>query len=197
MTPRRSIVRKTLSTGALATGVSPAGVASAATSSSGSSRSTTEPNGSPGAPANPATITPGPDDTLLTGTDLQKAEAAARAAVPGATLIRAETDSPGPAPYEVHLRKADGSEVTVELNSSFQAIKTITGFGPGPAAFGAGYGPAGSGAGSGGPPGDVRPGGTAAGSLSTFRSQPGEGPPLGSALQRRCPPIVLPMCRAS
>ena len=74
--------------------------------------------------------------------------------------------SPGAAPYEVHLRKSDGIEVTVELNSSFQAIKTITGFGPGPAGSGAGYGPAGSGAGSGGPPGDVRPGGTAAGSLS-------------------------------
>jgi hypothetical protein len=79
---------------------------------------------------------------LLTGTDLQKAEAAAKAAVPGATIIRAETDSSGAAPYEVHLQKTDGSYVTVELNSSFQATKTITGFGPGPA----GSGPAGAGA---------------------------------------------------
>jgi hypothetical protein len=155
MTPRPSIVRKTLATGALVTGVSlgAAGVASAATSSSGSSSSKAQPSGSPGAPANPATMAHGPDETLLTGTDLQKADAAARAAVPGATIIRAETDSSGAAPYEVHLRTADGSVVTVELNSSFQAIKTITGFGPGPAGSGGSPPAPGAGAGSGGPPG--------------------------------------------
>jgi hypothetical protein len=78
-------------------------------------------------------MTHGPGETLLTGTNLQKAEAAARAAVPGSTIIRAETDSSGAAPYEVHLQKSDGSYATVELNSSFQVIKTISGFGPGPA----------------------------------------------------------------
>jgi len=78
-------------------------------------------------------MTHGPDETLLTGTDLQKADAAAKAAVPGATIIRAETDSSGASPYEVHMKKADGSYVTVELNSNFQAIKTISGFGAGPA----------------------------------------------------------------
>jgi hypothetical protein len=139
MTPRLSIVRKTLATGALVAGVSlgAAGIASAATSSSGSSSSATTPNGSSPAPPNPATMTHGPNETLLSGTDLQKAEAAAKAAVPGATVIRAETDSSGAAPYEVHLQKADDSYVTVELNSSFQAIKTITGFGPGPSGSGA------------------------------------------------------------
>jgi hypothetical protein len=145
MTPRLSLVRKTLVTGALVAGASlgAAGIATAATSSgssgsSGSSSATAPPAGAPGnppagAPGNPATVTHGPNETLLTGTNLQKAEAAAKAAVPGATVIRAETDSSGAAPYEVHMQKADGSYVTVELNSSFQAVRTITGFGPGPA----------------------------------------------------------------
>jgi hypothetical protein len=149
MTPRLSIVRKTLVTGALVAGASlgAAGIATAATSStssnsSGSSGTSAPSAGSSGAPpagaaANPATMTHGPDETLLTGTNLQKAEAAAKAAVPGATIIRAETDSSGAAPYEVHMQKSDGSYVTVELNSTFQVIKTVTGFGPGPAGSGA------------------------------------------------------------
>ena len=137
MTPRLSLVRKTLVTGALVAGASlgAAGIATAATSSgsSGSSGSSSASAPPAGAPGNPATVTHGPNETLLTGTNLQKAEAAAKAAVPGATVIRAETDSSGAAPYEVHMQKADGSYVTVELNSSFQAVRTITGFGPGPA----------------------------------------------------------------
>ena len=143
MTPRLSLVRKTLLTGALVAGASlgAAGIATAATSSgsSNSSNSSTSSGSSSasapaaGAPGNPATVTHGPNETLLTGTSLQKAEAAAKAAVPGATVIRAETDSSGAAPYEVHMQKADGSYVTVELNSSFQVVRTITGFGPGPA----------------------------------------------------------------
>jgi hypothetical protein len=147
MTPRLSLVRKTLVTGALVAGASlgAAGIATAATSSGSSSSSGSSGASAPsasapsasappaGAPGNPATVTHGPGETLLTGTNLQKAEAAAKAAVPGATVIRAETDSSGAAPYEVHMQKADGSYVTVELNSSFQAVRTITGFGPGPA----------------------------------------------------------------
>ncbi|HEY5109220.1 MAG TPA: hypothetical protein VII96_06375, partial [Acidimicrobiales bacterium] len=58
---------------------------------------------------------------------------AATAAVPGATVIRAETNSSGDYPYEVHLSKSDGTDVTVELDSSFKVITTITGFGAGPA----------------------------------------------------------------
>jgi hypothetical protein len=75
----------------------------------------------------------GPDETLLTGTDLQTATAAATAAVPGATIIRAETNSSGTSPYEVHMKKSDGTYVTVELNSSFGVITTVSGFGAGPA----------------------------------------------------------------
>jgi hypothetical protein len=101
-------------------------------------------------------MTHGPGETLLTGTDLQQATAAATAAVPGATVIRAETDSSGVAPYEVHMKKADGSYVTVELNSSFQVTTTESGFGPGPA-----------GAQGGAPPNGTAPNGGTSSSSST------------------------------
>ena len=150
MSTKPSKVRRALVTGAVVAGASlgAAGIASAATSaastpsagSSGSTSSgsstTTPPAGAPnGAPAggDPATMTHGPGETLLTGSDLQKAVAAATAAEPGATVIRAETDSSGIAPYEVHMKKSDGSYVTVELNSSFEVTTTESGFGPGPA----------------------------------------------------------------
>ena len=137
MNQRSSIVRKTLVTGALVTGVSigAAGIATAATSSStsGSSGSSNQSRPPAGAPGDPATMSHGPSETLLTGTDLQKAVAAANAAVPNSTVVRAESDSSGVAPFEVHMKKADGSYVTVELSSSFQVVKTVSGFGPGPA----------------------------------------------------------------
>jgi hypothetical protein len=101
---------------------------------------------------NPATMTHGPGETLLTGSALQKADAAAKAAVPGATIIRAETDSSGASPYEVHMKKADGTDVTVELNSNYQAIKVVSGFGAPPKGTTAPNG------GSGGPGGSYGPG---------------------------------------
>ena len=67
-------------------------------------------------------------ETVLSGDDLAKAQAAAEAAVPGATAERAETDAEGAA-YEVHMTKADGSVVTVKLDSSFNVTETIDGMG--------------------------------------------------------------------
>jgi hypothetical protein len=143
MSPKPNRVRAVLVTGALAAGVSlgAAAIASAATTSTTSpasgSASTTAPSGSAssppaGAAVNPATMTHGPGETLLTGTELQQATAAATAAVPGAAVIRAETNSSGASPYEVHMKKSDGSYVTVELDSRFKAIATVSGFGAGP-----------------------------------------------------------------
>ena len=54
----------------------------------------------------------------LAGTDLDQATAAALAAVPGATVDRVETDADG-ASYEAHITKADGTEATVKMDSSF------------------------------------------------------------------------------
>jgi hypothetical protein len=78
-------------------------------------------------------LTHGPDETLLTGTDLSSAVAAAQTAEPGATVIRAETNSSGASTYEVHMTKTDGSVVTVLEDASFTVTGTIDGFGAGPA----------------------------------------------------------------
>jgi hypothetical protein len=145
MVPKSTRLRRALITGAFVagTGLGAAGIASAATSSTtvattGSSSTTLSSGSASSAPpagtaVDPATLAHGPGETLLTGTDLQSATAAATAAVPGATVIRAETDSSGASPYEVHMKKADGTYVTVELDSSFKVITTVSGFGAGPA----------------------------------------------------------------
>ncbi|MCU1370279.1 MAG: hypothetical protein JWO77_1473 [Ilumatobacteraceae bacterium] len=91
--------------------------------------------------AAPATDTPhtanGITETALTGTNKTKAEAAALKAVPGATVVRSETDAEGAA-FEVHLKKADGSAVTVKLDANFAVTATEEGHGPGK---GGGHGP--------------------------------------------------------
>jgi hypothetical protein len=152
MSPKPNRLRRVLIAGGLVAGSSlgAAGIATAATTSStpaaSASSSTaptppssgTPPTGAHGTPpsgsaADPATLTHGPGETLLTGSDLAKATAAATAAVPGATVIRAETNSSGASPYEVHLKKSDGTDVTVELDSSFGVVATVPGFGAGPA----------------------------------------------------------------
>lgn len=163
-------LRRVMVSSALLAGVTlgGAGVASAATGSTStttpsSSSSTGAPTGTPpaGAP-DPATMTHGPGETLLTGTDLSQATAAAEAAEPGATVVRAETDSSGDAKYEVHMKKTDGTYVTVELDSSFKVTGTETGFGAGPAGGKAPMGtpPAGGKAPTGTPPSGAKPSGT-------------------------------------
>jgi len=59
-----------------------------------------------------------PDETPLTGDKAAKVKAAALAKLPGATIVRVETDADGDA-YEAHVTKADGSRATVKFNSSF------------------------------------------------------------------------------
>lgn len=68
------------------------------------------------------------DETALTGDTLAQAQAAALAAVGSdATVVRAETDADGNAAYEVHVKKADGTMVTVYLDESFKVVKTEEG----------------------------------------------------------------------
>ena len=57
-------------------------------------------------------------------------KAAALAAVPGGTIIRVETDSAG-SPYEAHMTKADGTQVTVKVDANFKVTGTEQGFGGG------------------------------------------------------------------
>ena len=64
-------------------------------------------------------------EQLLTGDTAARVEAAAKAAHPGATVVRVETDAEGAA-YEAHIRKADGTSATVKLDASFNVIGTET-----------------------------------------------------------------------
>jgi uncharacterized membrane protein YkoI len=71
------------------------------------------------------------DETVLTDGTAAKVKAAALKKVPGASVIRVETDAEG-SPYEAHLRKSDGSEVTAKVNKQFQVTAVQQGFGGGP-----------------------------------------------------------------
>lgn len=59
----------------------------------------------------------------LTGDTAARVEAAVKAANPGATIVRVETDAEGAA-YEAHIRKADGTSATVKLDASFNITGT-------------------------------------------------------------------------
>jgi uncharacterized membrane protein YkoI len=60
---------------------------------------------------------PGAGETALTGDTATKVRDAALAKVKG-TVLRVETDNGGV--YEAHIRKADGTEVEVKVDKSFQ-----------------------------------------------------------------------------
>ena len=125
-------LRKTLGTAALggALVLGGAGGAYALTGTAGAQDTTT--TTAPAASQQPPDGQRGPHtangitETPLTGTDLEKATAAATSAVPGGTVDRAETDADG-ATYEVHVTKADGSHVTVELDADFNVTGTQAG----------------------------------------------------------------------
>ena len=65
-------------------------------------------------------------EVLLTGDTADKVRAAALAAVPGGTIQRVETDAEG-SPYEAHMTKADGSHVTVKVDSAFNVTSIENG----------------------------------------------------------------------
>jgi hypothetical protein len=80
--------------------------------------------GGPGGPhGGPGNHTP---ETALTGDTADKVKAAAEAKVPGGTVLRTETDSDSSSPYEAHVRKSDGSEVIVLVDSNFEATSVET-----------------------------------------------------------------------
>jgi hypothetical protein len=104
-----------------------ANAASTDSSSSTNSSSSTSPPDQPD-PTKGGHVANGITETVLTGDSATKATAAAQAAVPGATVIRVETDAEG-ATYEVHMKKSDGSSVTVKMDSSFNVTGTESGMG--------------------------------------------------------------------
>ena len=140
-----------LAAGAVAGGVLASNLTASAddsnSSSSSAPSSATSPSRPPAGRAGGTTPVRS-DEKELTGSDADKARAAALDAVPGGTVYRVETDADGDA-YEAHMTKSDGSLVTVKLDEEF----TVTGVEDG---MGSGGGPApdgsqGSGSGSGSP----------------------------------------------
>jgi uncharacterized membrane protein YkoI len=91
-----------------------------------SDNATTNNNGS--APAHSDRALPQrSDETVLTGDRASKVTAAAKAKVPGATIVRVETDADGHAAYEAHMVKSDGSRITVYVNKQFEVVGTEDG----------------------------------------------------------------------
>jgi hypothetical protein len=109
------------------------GIASAA----GGSGSGTTTNAAPTQTAAPSGAPPGAnaanpwgrqrsDETVLTGDALAKVKAIALAKLPGATIVRIETDADGHAAYEAHMLKADGSPATVYVDKDFTFVSIET-----------------------------------------------------------------------
>jgi len=130
-TTREKRLPKALLVGSIAAGLAAGsyGIASAAGNDSGSG-SSQSPNGTAAArPAPPGHGDPGgggppwggqrSDETALTGDTASKVEAAAKAKVPGGTVVRVETDADGHAKYEAHMTDADGAPVTVYVDDGF------------------------------------------------------------------------------
>ena len=67
------------------------------------------------------------DEQPLTGDTASKVRALALDRVPGGTIERLETDADGNSAYEAHMRKADGSRVTVYVSSSFEVVAVRSG----------------------------------------------------------------------
>jgi hypothetical protein len=106
--------------GTIAAAAIPAGAQTPSPSTPGSTTTT------PADPAKPRGQHPG--ETLLTGTNADKAKAAALKALPGATIERLETDAEG-AVYEAHVTKADGTRATVKFDKDFNVTGIETGGG--------------------------------------------------------------------
>ena len=103
------------------------GIASAATGNGSSPSSTAAGTAVPA--ASPTAANDGApwghqrsDETLLTGDALAKVTAIAKSKVAGGTIVRVETDADGVATYEAHMTKADGTPVTVYVDSNFQFV---------------------------------------------------------------------------
>jgi uncharacterized membrane protein YkoI len=69
-----------------------------------------------------ANATQGDDGVALNGATLQRASAAALKATGGGRVTETEHDSEDGATYEVEVTKADGSEVDVRLDGSFNVV---------------------------------------------------------------------------
>jgi uncharacterized membrane protein YkoI len=112
-----SIRSKLVTTAAIgAAAVSGAAIANAATS--GSPASTVQSAAPAHDPSKGGHTVNGRTESLLTDGTASKVRAAALAKVSG-TVERVETNVDSNAPYEAHIRKADGTSVEVQVNRDF------------------------------------------------------------------------------
>jgi hypothetical protein len=132
--------------GLLAAGAISGGILATALSASASANASATAASTVSSPAGGAK-TPGPggaqpvrsDEKSVPGATAAMLRAAALKAVPGASVYRIETDA-GDGVYEVHMKKADGSLVTVKFDKNLKVTKVESGMGagdPAPAVHGA------------------------------------------------------------
>ena len=116
--------------GAAALGGSAIANAASSTTSTTSSSSSTAAQTSPAPPRRDPALgghrANGKTEKLLTGDAAAKVRAAAKTKVPGGTIERVETDADTGSAYEAHVRKADGSQVVVYVDASFNVTGTAT-----------------------------------------------------------------------
>jgi hypothetical protein len=111
------------------------GSAVALSSAAGAATSTPSASSTPSTSApksfNPGGSTPMRSDEKSVSTSVSDTlSAAALKAVPGATIIRVETDA-GDAAYEVHLKTSDGTLKTVKFDKNYNVTKVEAGMGLG------------------------------------------------------------------
>ena len=83
-------------------------------------KTTTTPSGSSSSSSSARPTPP----NVLTGDTADKVKAAALAKVPGATVIRVQSEGPSgssASAHHAHVRKSDGTEVVVLVNKDFEA----------------------------------------------------------------------------
>ena len=133
--------------GLLAAGMIGGGVLASALSASASTSTSTASASTVSSSSGGGARTPGPggaqpvrpDEKSVSSATAATLRAAALKAVPGGTVYRIETDA-GDGAYEVHMKKADGSLVTVKFDKNLKVTKVETGMGmgdPAPAGRGA------------------------------------------------------------
>ena len=108
-----------------AAAVSGGAIANAATSSSSPSASSTAKPPAQHDRSKGGHTANGKTEKLLTGDVAAKVKAAALAKVSG-TVERVETNVDSSAPYEAHIRKADGTEVEVQVSKDYSVAAVNT-----------------------------------------------------------------------
>ena len=148
MTPIRSA--GLVAAGLVAGGILAATIGANAAGSGGTGSSTAPapgyaagvPGGGHGGPPGGFGAGPGrSDEKVVTGSNATTLTTKAKAKVPGATVLRVETDA-GDGAYEVHMQKSDGSLVTVKFDKNLDVTAVEDGMGKGdPAPPGGGAAP--------------------------------------------------------